>query len=92
VADPRLLVGAKTGHASIPLHGSGFDPYYTIGFVLGIAPVDEPQFVLLEKIDFPQKDTNGVLNAKPVYYNMVDQLVSYAHIPPDSGLVSPGQP
>ncbi|MGQ9612699.1 peptidoglycan D,D-transpeptidase FtsI family protein [Chloroflexus sp.] len=85
-------VGAKTGTASIPLPGGGYDPVYTIGSVLGIAPVDEPRFVVLVKIDRPKKDTLGVLTAIPVYYNVVEQLLRYAHIPPDRSLVSPGQP
>ncbi len=89
---PGYRVGAKTGTASIPLPGGGYDPSYTIGSVLGIAPVDEPRFVVLVKIDRPKKDTLGVLTAIPVYYNLVDQLLRYAHIPPDRSLVSPGQP
>lgn len=89
---PGYRVGAKTGTASIPLPGGGYDPVYTIGSVLGIVPVDEPQFVVLVKIDRPKKDTLGVLTAIPVYYNVVEQLLRYAHIPPDRSLVSPGQP
>lgn len=89
---PGYRVGAKTGTASIPLPGGGYDPVYTIGSVLGIAPVDEPWFVVLVKIDRPKKDTLGVLTAIPVYYNVVEQLLRYAHIPPDRSLVSPGQP
>lgn len=89
---PGYRVGAKTGTASIPLPGGGYDPTYTIGSVLGIAPVDEPRFVVLVKIDRPKKDTLGVLTAIPVYYNVVDQLLRYAHVPPDRSFVSPGQP
>lgn len=89
---PGYRVGAKTGTASIPLPGGGYDPNYTIGSVLGIAPVDKPRFVVLVKIDRPKKDTLGVLTAIPVYYNIVDQLLRYAHVPPDRSLVSPGQP
>lgn len=89
---PGYRVGAKTGTASIPLPGGGYDPVYTIGSVLGIAPVDEPRFVVLVKIDRPKKDTLGVLTAIPIYYNVVEQLLRYAHIPPDRSLVSPGQP
>ncbi|PMP75658.1 MAG: penicillin-binding protein 2, partial [Chloroflexus aggregans] len=89
---PGYRVAAKTGTASIPLSGGGYDPTYTIGSVLGIAPVDDPRFVVLVKIDRPKKDTLGVLTAIPVYYNVVDQLLRYIHLPPDRTLVSPGQP
>lgn len=89
---PGYRVAAKTGTASIPLPGGGYDPTYTIGSVLGIAPVDDPRFVVLVKIDRPKKDTLGVLTAIPVYYNVVDQLLRYIHLPPDRTLVSPGQP
>ncbi|MEF3274373.1 MAG: penicillin-binding protein 2 [Chloroflexus sp.] len=89
---PGYRVGAKTGTASIPLPSGGYDPNYTIGSVLGIAPVDNPRFVVLVKIDRPKKDTFGLQTAIPVYYNIVDQLFRYTHLPPNRSLVSPGQP
>lgn len=89
---PGYRVGAKTGTASIPLPEGGYDQQYTIGSVLGIAPIDEPRFVILVKVDRPKIDTLGVLTAVPVFYNLVEQLMRYERIPPDRSLVSPGQP
>jgi cell division protein FtsI (penicillin-binding protein 3) len=89
---PGYRVGAKTGTASIPLPGGGYDQQYTIGSVLGIAPVDDPRFVLLVKVDRPKIDTLGVLTAVPVFYNLVEQLMRYERMPPDRSLVSDGQP
>jgi cell division protein FtsI/penicillin-binding protein 2 len=89
---PGYQVGAKTGTSSIPLPGGGYDPSYTIGSVLGFAPAEQARFAVLVKIDRPKDDIWGVSTAIPVYYNVVDQLLRYERIPPDGGLVSPGQP
>lgn len=88
---PGYQVCAKTGTSSIPLDGGGYDPSYTIGSVLGFAPAEEARYVVLVKIDRPKDDIWGVSTAIPVYYNVVDQLLRYEKIPPDPGLVSPGQ-
>jgi cell division protein FtsI (penicillin-binding protein 3) len=88
---PGYQVGAKTGTASIPLPGGGYDPNYTIGSVLGFAPAEDARYAVLVKIDRPKDDMYAVNTAIPMYYNVVDQLLRYERVPPDSALVSPGQ-
>lgn len=88
---PGYQVAAKTGTSSIPLEGGGYDPYYTIGSVLGFAPAEEARYVVLVKIDRPKDDIWGVGTAIPVFYTVMDELMRYEKIPPDPALVSPGQ-
>ncbi|NNJ10469.1 penicillin-binding protein 2 [Chloroflexales bacterium ZM16-3] len=88
---PGYQVTAKTGTSSIPLEGGGYDPSYTIGSVLGMAPAEDARYVVLVKIDRPKDDIWGVTTAIPVYYNIMDQLLRYEKIPPDPTLLSEGQ-
>jgi cell division protein FtsI (penicillin-binding protein 3) len=88
---PGYQVAAKTGTSSIPIPGGGYDPSYTIGSVLGFGPAEDARFVVLVKIDRPKDDIWGVGTAIPVFYKVMDQLLRHERIPPDPGLVSPGQ-
>jgi cell division protein FtsI (penicillin-binding protein 3) len=88
---PGYQVGAKTGTSSIPLEGGGYDPSYTIGSVLGFGPADTAHYVVLVKIDRPKDDIWGVSTAIPVFQKVMSELLRYERIPPDPGLVSPGQ-
>ncbi|NTU78798.1 MAG: penicillin-binding protein 2 [Chloroflexales bacterium] len=88
---PGYQVAAKTGTSSIPIEGGGYDPSYTIGSVLGFAPVDDARYAVLVKIDRPKDDIWGVGTAIPVFYAVMDELLRYERIPPDPSLVSPGQ-
>ncbi len=89
---PGYQVGAKTGTASIPIPGGGYDPSFTIGSVVGFAPAEEARYAVLVKIDRPKDDIWGVGTAIPVFYEVVDELMDYARVQPDPGLVSPSQP
>ncbi len=89
---PGYQVGAKTGTASIPLPGGGYDPSFTIGSVVGFAPADDARYAVLVKIDRPKDDIWGVGTAIPVFYEVVDELMDYARVQPNPGLVSPSQP
>lgn len=88
---PGYQVAAKTGTSSIPLPNGRYDPNFTIGSVLGFGPAEESRYTLLVKIDRPKDDIWGVGTAIPVFYNLMDQLMRYARIPPDPALFSPGQ-
>jgi cell division protein FtsI (penicillin-binding protein 3) len=88
---PGYQVGAKTGTASIPLPGGGYDPSFTIGSVVGFAPAEDARYAVLVKIDRPKDDIWGVQTAIPVFYNIIDQLMRHDRIPPDPALFSPGQ-
>lgn len=88
---PGYQIGAKTGTSSIPIEGGGYDPNYTIGSVIGFGPADGAHYVVLVKIDRPKDDIWGVGTAIPVFQKVMAELMRYERIPPDPGLVSPGQ-
>jgi cell division protein FtsI (penicillin-binding protein 3) len=87
---PGYQVCAKTGTSSIPLPGGGYDNSATIGSVLGFAPADNARYAVLVKVDRPA-DIWGVATAIPLFQTVVSQILQYERLPPDPGLVSPGQ-
>jgi len=77
-------LGAKTGTAQTYKHGEAMSGAgTTITNVLGFAPIDDPKFVIIVKIDRPRTtewadSTSGVL-----YHDIVEYLFRYYSIPPD---------
>ena len=75
-------VAGKTGTAQIPTPG-GYDPTTTIGSFIGWGPVDDPQFIVLVKLDKPSSSIWGSETAAPVFAQLVQRLVVLMEIPPD---------
>ncbi len=76
-------VAGKTGTAQIPTPG-GYDPTTTIGSFIGWGPVDDPQFIVLIKLDKPSSSIWGSETAAPVFAQLVQRLVVLMEIPPDN--------
>ncbi|MBI3970992.1 MAG: penicillin-binding protein 2 [Chloroflexi bacterium] len=79
---PGYHVAGKTGTASIPVNG-GYDTNLTIASFVGMVPADDPQFVVLVKIDRPQDEPWGSLIAKPAFAIIAQELTRFLKIPPD---------
>lgn len=86
-ASPALVEGyqiaGKTGTSEIPIPG-GYDPEGTIASFVGYGPVDDPQFLVLVKLDRPTSSRWGSQTAAPVFGEFVSRLVVLMEIPPDS--------
>ncbi|HCJ52921.1 MAG: hypothetical protein A2898_01385 [Candidatus Kerfeldbacteria bacterium RIFCSPLOWO2_01_FULL_48_11] len=77
------FVGGKTGTAQIPLEGSrGYDPHQTIGTFIGFAPVDNPAFVMLAKIDRPKDVQFAESSAAPLFGEIAKFLLPYLGVAP----------
>jgi cell division protein FtsI/penicillin-binding protein 2 len=76
-------IAGKTGTAQIPTPG-GYDPTATIGSFIGWGPVDDPQFIVLVKLDKPTSSIWGSETAAPVFAQLVQRLVVLMEIPPDA--------
>ena len=77
---PGYYVAGKTGTASIPVAG-GYDPTQTIASFVGVVPANDPQFVVLVKIDRPQDEPWGSLIAKPAFALIAQELTRYLKVP-----------
>ena len=80
---PGYYVAGKTGTAQIPNpDGAGYISGKTIGTFVGFAPVDNPQFLMLVKIDKPTDVQFAESNAAPLFGQMAAYLLNYLQVPP----------
>lgn len=76
-------VAGKTGTAQIARSdGPGYEAQATIGSFIGYAPVDDPKFVMLVRIDRPQTTAFAEATAAPVFGEMAAFLLQYFGVPP----------
>jgi cell division protein FtsI/penicillin-binding protein 2 len=80
---PGYRIAGKTGTAQIPIPG-GYDPTQSIASFIGWGPVDDPQFIVLVKLDRPTASIWGSETAAPVFASLVKRLVVLMEIPPDA--------
>jgi cell division protein FtsI/penicillin-binding protein 2 len=76
-------IAGKTGTAQIPIPG-GYDFSQTIASFIGWGPVDDPQFIVLVKLDRPTSSIWGSETAAPTFAALVKRLVVLLEIPPDN--------
>lgn len=80
---PGYLVGGKTGTAQVAKSGSkGYEEGLTIGSFVGYAPLQDPQFVVLVKLDNPKNVEWAESSAAPAFGEIMRFLLEYAKIPP----------
>jgi stage V sporulation protein D (sporulation-specific penicillin-binding protein) len=80
---PGYLVGGKTGTAQVAKSDSkGYEEGLTIGSFAGYAPVDDPQFVVLVKIDNPKGVQWAESTAAPTFGKVMKFLLEYYKIMP----------
>lgn len=80
---PGYRIAGKTGTAQIPVPG-GYDPKWTIASFGGFFPADNPQYVILVKIDRPTKSPWGSQVASPIFASVAQQLAQLTGLPPDA--------
>lgn len=80
---PGYLVGGKTGTAQVAKSdGRGYEEGQSIGSFVGYAPIDDPRFVVLVKIDNPKDVQWAESSAAPTFGQIMRFLLEYARIKP----------
>jgi len=79
---PDYSVAIKTGTATT----QGLSTDQTEASVAGFLPASNPQFVILVKVDRPQKTIYGGTAAGPLWKAIAQQLVLHYSIPPDQSV------
>jgi len=77
---PGYRIAGKTGTADLPT-AAGYTSGATYASQVGFAPADDPRFVMLVRIDDPEKKFGGQV-ASPVFKKIAEQLFAYMKIPP----------
>jgi cell division protein FtsI (penicillin-binding protein 3) len=75
-------IAAKTGTADTPTN-VGYNTDLTVGSLVALLPAEEPRFVVLIRLDGPEKLYGGVV-AAPVLKDLALELLSYYRVPPTS--------
>jgi cell division protein FtsI (penicillin-binding protein 3) len=76
-------IAGKTGTAQIAVPG-GYDPIYTIGSFIGYAPADNPQVIILVKLDRPTSSPWGSDTAALVFQKLATRLFPILGILPSN--------
>ncbi len=77
-------VAGKSGTAQTYKWGKALEGKgTTITSFVGYGPIDDPQFAILVKFDYPKTNEWGANTAGPVFGDIADFLFSYYNIPPD---------
>ena len=80
---PGYLVGGKTGTAQVAKAGEkGYQDGLAIGTFVGYAPVNDPKFVLLVKIENPKDVQWAESSAAPLFGDVMKFLLDYAKVEP----------
>jgi cell division protein FtsI/penicillin-binding protein 2 len=75
-------VAGKTGTAEIP-EGGVYNPTDTIGSFIGWFPADDPEVIVLIKLDRTKSSPWGSMTAAPTFANLALDLANLLNIPPD---------
>ncbi len=80
---PGYYIAGKTGTAQVAYRDRlGYDPNKNIGSFIGYGPVDNPQFLMLVRIDEPQDVTFAETSAAPAFGEIASFILNYLQIPP----------
>lgn len=83
-AVPNHLVAAKTGTAQTYKYNRALTEIgTTIVSIAGFAPVDDPKFVIVIKMDYPRSNMWCAQTAAVTFSKIAEYLFDYYNIPPD---------
>jgi cell division protein FtsI/penicillin-binding protein 2 len=79
---PGYRIAGKTGTAQMPTP-FGYDEQKTIASFVGFAPVEDPEFIVLVRLDEPTSSQWGARTAAPTFARLARRLLVLMEIPPD---------
>ncbi|MEK7618821.1 MAG: penicillin-binding protein 2 [Patescibacteria group bacterium] len=78
------FVAGKTGTSQVSKKDArGYEAHETIGSFVGFAPVENPRFAMLVKIDRPRDVQWAESSAAPLFGELAKFLLNYYDVPPD---------
>jgi cell division protein FtsI (penicillin-binding protein 3) len=83
---PGYRIAAKTGTAQMPDGNGGYQQYYYVS-VMGVAPVDDPQYVVSVNIGYPTTITSSAA-AAPLFKTIMSQVLKTFRVKPSTSAPS----
>ena len=78
------LVAGKTGTAQIPSPSGGYNPNDHIGSFAGFAPLKNPRFAMIVKLNKPKSVEFAESSAAPTFSEIASFILSYYRVSPDA--------
>jgi cell division protein FtsI/penicillin-binding protein 2 len=78
---PGYRIAGKTGTAQIPVPG-GYDPEGTIASFVGYGPAEDPELIILVRLDRPQTSRWGSQTATVVFSRLASRILPILGVPP----------
>ncbi|WP_345750616.1 peptidoglycan D,D-transpeptidase FtsI family protein [Microbacterium rhizophilus] len=78
---PGYSIAAKTGTAQKPAPGGGYKPGVYFTSIVGYAPADDPQYLVMITLDEPKRVTSSAATAPALQKAMKYVLQSYRVVP-----------
>ncbi|MBI5530531.1 MAG: penicillin-binding protein 2 [Candidatus Doudnabacteria bacterium] len=80
---PGYYIAGKTGTAQVARKdGKGYEENNNIGTFLGYGPVEDPQFLMLVRINHPRDVKYAEVTAAPAWGEIAQFILNYYHIAP----------
>jgi cell division protein FtsI (penicillin-binding protein 3) len=79
---PGYRVAAKTGTAQQPDGNGGYLPSYYVS-IMGVAPVDDPQYVVSVNLGYPTTITSSAA-AAPLFHTIMSQVLKTYRVKPST--------
>lgn len=80
---PGYFIAGKTGTAQVAKKdGKGYEENYNIGSFIGFGPVEDPQFVMLVRVNHPRDVQFAETTAAPAWGQMAQFILNYYHVAP----------
>lgn len=77
-----IRVGGKSG-TSEKMTETGYESDVVVVSFVGIAPIDDPEYVVLVVVDEPSTEYRGSLVAAPIVKGVLEDILRYKNIVPD---------
>ncbi len=81
-AVPGYYVAGKTGTAQVVGKNGKYDPTNNIGSFIGYGPVENPQFLMIVRVDHPRDVQFAESTAGPAFGEIAKFILNYYNIPP----------
>ncbi len=82
-AVPGYYIAGKTGTAQVPKKdGRGYEENNNIGSFIGYGPVEDPQFLMLVRVNHPRDVNFAESTAAPAWGKLAQFILNYYHIAP----------
>lgn len=83
IAIPGYRIGIKTGTAQVANGQGGYKSGVYFTSMIGVAPVEDPQYVVMVSLDQPRRETSSAANA-PAFQKAMTHVLQYYRVPPST--------